>query len=393
MDPNTPGDRIRNVRKRRGLTQRELAGKAGVALATVKKIEQGTYGALRSAMARKLAVALDVPTSALLTEPDAPVPSPESIQRWEPVRLALEGVHGGQPHDAPTLEEVRADFAGVTPLLTGGRFAEMGAVLPSLLRDADALVATSVNGTQAAARALRSQIRQASGALMLHAWQFSTADRAFDLAMEDADGDPLLQMSVVDERCWGLIRQGELTQARELASGWAVRNEPRMSASGTDHMAYWGRLLVRASAAAIRDNRPDEAAQALKLCRMAAVSTGDVRVLSRSWHGFGPAAVSVAAAECAMIQDRPERVLAITRRLDARRLPNTPAYRLDVANAHASLRHDSEAVAVLQELRRTRPQWFPQQRYAADIVQKLIDQRRTLSAEMRELAEAVRLPL
>jgi hypothetical protein len=40
-----------------------------------------------------------------------------------------------------------------------------------------------------------------------------------------------------------------------------------------------------------------------------------------------------------------------------------------------------------------RPEWFPRQRYAADILAKLIGNRRTLSAEMRELADAVSLPL
>jgi hypothetical protein len=48
---------------------------------------------------------------------------------------------------------------------------------------------------------------------------------------------------------------------------------------------------------------------------------------------------------------------------------------------------------VLQELRRDRPQWFPRQRYAADILDRLIRHRRTLSREMRDLADAVRLPL
>jgi hypothetical protein len=50
-------------------------------------------------------------------------------------------------------------------------------------------------------------------------------------------------------------------------------------------------------------------------------------------------------------------------------------------------------VAVLQDLRKSRPQWFPRQRYAADILETLFRHRRTLSREMRDLADAVQLPI
>ncbi|MFI5716929.1 helix-turn-helix domain-containing protein [Nocardia sp. NPDC051750] len=35
------GERLQSVRKRRGVTQRELAGRSGVSLSYVRKIEQG----------------------------------------------------------------------------------------------------------------------------------------------------------------------------------------------------------------------------------------------------------------------------------------------------------------------------------------------------------------
>jgi len=391
------GGRVRDVRKRRGLSQRELATAAGVSLSTVKKIEQGTYGGVRLETAHKLAIVLRVPTSALVTEPDAPVPSPQAVQRWEPVRLALEGAPGGQPDGEPTLEGIRSAFADVVASLLAGRFSEVGAVLPALLRDTDALVSVSANGGRTAARSLRAQVRQVAGSLMLHTWQFETAGRAFDMAMADAS-DPLTAMSVVDERCWGLIRQGRLTETRELAFRWAAENEPKMSAATPDQMAQWGRLLVRAAMAAVRDNRPDEAAEALKLARMAAIGAGPDFTLSHSWHVFGPMTVSVFAAEHAMIADRPEVVLTIGHRLESASaavpvLRHSPSLRLDVANAHATLREYAEAVGVLQQLRRDRPQWLPQQRYAADILAKIVKGRRTLTADMRELADAVRLPL
>jgi hypothetical protein len=90
--------------------------------------------------------------------------------------------------------------------------------------------------------------------------------------------------------------------------------------------------------------------------------------------------------------------LAIARRLSGAR-PVTqlgkfaPSFQLDVAYAHALLRHDDQAVATLRQLRDDRPQWFPRQRYAADILAAIIGHRRTLSAEIRELADAANVPL
>jgi alkylhydroperoxidase/carboxymuconolactone decarboxylase family protein YurZ len=167
--------------------------------------------------------------------------------------------------------------------------------------------------------------------------------------------------------------------------------------AGREELAAWGRLLVRASAAAVRDNRPGEAAEALRLAGMAAAGTGgDFQLPYAPWHVFGPVTVSVMAAENAMILDRPGEALAIAREVEDARVPvvrYAPSHRLDVAAAHAALRQYPEAVGVLRELRRTRPEWLPRQRYAADILGKIVQRRRTLTPDMRELAGFLRLAL
>ena len=66
MDASTLGERIRNVRRRRGLTQRELATAAGVSESLVKKLEQGQITDVRMETLHKIAVPLKVPTSHLV---------------------------------------------------------------------------------------------------------------------------------------------------------------------------------------------------------------------------------------------------------------------------------------------------------------------------------------
>jgi transcriptional regulator with XRE-family HTH domain len=393
-DETSLGQRIQSVRKRRGLTQSELARAAGVSTSLIRKLEQDEISHTRLETAHKIAAALGIATSVLVPGGDAPVPDPKSLAAWQPVRSALEGAPSPGLPDEPTLEGVQSTFRGMLPLLLASRLTELGAVLPALLRDADVLVAGSVNGTHTRARALRAQIRQVAGALMLHTWQFQTAETAFDLAMNDAD-DPLIAMSVVEERCWGLIRQGKIAQTRELAFRWADDHEPKFSADRNE-LAAWGRLLIRASAAAVRDNQPGQAQDALRLARMAAAATDrDFTLPYAPWHVFGPVTVLVATAETAAIQDNPQATLDIASKLTTARLPvrkYAPSHRLDVAQAHVTLRQYPEAVSVLQQLRHERPEWLPRQRHASDILDKIIHRRRTLTPDMRDLASFINLP-
>ena len=387
------GARLRESRKRRGLTQRELARSSGVSLSLIRKLEQGDYeNGLRLETVRKMAVALSVPTSALAVGSTALPPDQESVTRWEPVRRALEGPVGQEPGEEPTMEGVRAAVGGAVRMFRDGTLTDLAGLLPPLLADADALVSSSTDGTQVAARAERSRARVIAGSLLVHTWQFPAAERAFTLALDDADG-PLAQIAVTAQRCFALTRQGMLAECRDLAVRHAEAAEPRLSTATREELAAWGGLLLWGAGASVRDNRPDDADTMIRLARAAAAVAGPDFVPPHApWHRFGPSVVAVAEAENAVVRDRPERALAIGRRLRSQ-AHRYPRHRLDVASAHVALRQYSEAVEVLQDLRRTRPQWLPQQRYASRILAAIMGRRRTLTAEMRDLADYLSLPL
>jgi transcriptional regulator with XRE-family HTH domain len=379
------------------MSQRDLAGASGVALATIRKIEQGAGEGVRLETLHKLARALRVNTSALAAGPDAGPPERADVDLWEPVRRALEGRAAAAPDEEPTLSGLREAFGAAVPLLVADRYDEVRVLLPGFLRDADALVALSANGTQADARHLRSQIRQVTAYMMSHTWQFIAAAEAIDLARDDAS-DRLTEQAAVDEQCWGLIRAGRFGATRALAGRWADDTEPRFSKATPDDLAAWGRLLLRLSTSAARDNQPGVAADALTLAGAAAVASGrrDFRIASNPWNMFGPATVAMIEAENAVVQQRPEPVLAIAGHLRREQVPVSRVWhrhRLDVARAHMMLRQYGEAVEVLQGIRRDAPEWIVQQHGARDIVAAVVERRRTLTDEMRDLADAVRLPL
>jgi hypothetical protein len=270
------------------------------------------------------------------------------------------------------------------------------AILPGLLRDADALVAAAENGTETDARNLRSQIRQLTAYMMGQTWQFDAANDAIRLAADDAS-DRLTALAAADWKCWTMLRQGRLAETAALASRWADDAEPRRISRATDdELAAWGRYLILVSTTAARDNRPGEAKDALKLARMAAVGIGrDVIPAANPWQVFGPVTVSMVHAENAIIQDRPDVTLGVAAQISGAGFPvarNWNRHRLDVASAHAARRQHTEAADILAEVHRAAPEWLAQQRYARDIVARVIDRRRTLTPAMHELASAVRLP-
>lgn len=386
--------RVREARKRAGLTQKELARLSGVSLSWIRALEQGAYTDTRLETARKIAAAVGVPTTALIKDHAEEPADAATAAQWEPVSAAILNPLSvpEEPAQPPTVEGVRDALTAATPLFSDDAFSELRAILPHLLRDADRLAELEPAGQSVHARLL-----QLTGWLLTQSREFDAAEVALSRAF-DAAPDALHAATTVSTQCWLLLRRGRLADARELAIRWADDVEPRMSRATTDELSAWGWLLLRVSAASIRDGRDDEAKAALRLAKSAAVAMGKEAVPSQDFlRAFGPVTVDLKRAENAMVSDHPDEVLRIACSNPAERLSSTSNNRnrhlLDVADAHSQMREYSEAIDTLTRIRVASPQWLPNQRYARDILGRIVEKRRTLTPEMRELAMAVRLPL
>lgn len=381
------GERLQSVRKRRGLSQRELADLSGVSVSLIRQIEQEVRDDTRVETARKLAIALRVPTTTLLSRGDADEADPQTAKSWEPVRRTLFG-RVQEPNEPVSADGVLAVMRDVREPLAANRYADVRAMLPGLLRDA-----TALNGE---ARQVRSRALNLTGWLMVQTRQWDSAEATLGLAIDAAD-DRLDAAAAVNTLCWSYLRQGRLAQARDLAMRWADDIEPRFSRATTAELSLWGRLLLGVTNAAVRDNRPGEADDALRLARAAADRIGREVVSDTSTtRTFGPVTVAMIRAESAAINEQPDVVLSVAERIPANVLHPASAsrcrHRLDVANALRQLRRYPDAVAILQGLRRDAPEWLVQQRYARDILGQIIERRRTLTPEMRELADFIHVP-
>ncbi|MDA0564801.1 helix-turn-helix domain-containing protein [Streptomonospora sp. S1-112] len=373
MDDGPTDARLADLRRFRGLTQEGLAERADVSLGVVKKIEAG--GAARIETYHKLARALGVRTSRLF-EPAGPqqnVHADEDKIDLLPMRQAisppvtLSGKPDLGPADGePNLDHLRESARAVALAYHRDHYPRTAELLPHLIRSAHGAVEHYDTGVEREqALTVRSEVLQMAGRYLTQVRAYDLAHMALRDAVRDAVsiGDRLNAASGIIGQAWVLLRQGRLDEAEDLASRTADEVEPRLPQASREELAAWGWLLLRASAAAARNNRPSEARELVAAARAAGTALGEeVTEHLRGWGTFGPLTVDLKAIENEMVADRPDRVLAMSDRLPQgvgrATSDNWNRHRLDVAAAHAQLRHGDEATRLLVEMRWQAPEWM-----------------------------------
>lgn len=398
-----PGTQIRKLRQTRGLTQEELAGQSGLSVGVVKKIEQG--GTARLDTYHALARALRVHTAALF-EPGAPhATTRDDADKVDlmPLRQAIAPpmgptgrlLLGGTVDAEPDLARLRATAAGLADSYYSDDYGRTSTFLPALVLSARAAVDHFDHGPHhTEALQIRSDVLQTTG-------RYLTQVRAYDLA-HTALRDALLDAVAADDReraassvylqGWLLMRQGRLDEAERVALATADEVEPRISRATKGQLGAWGRLLIRGSSAAARNNRPREAREMLRLARTAGAALGGSTAANRyGWGKFDWSAVAFQAIENQVVANQPRRVLGLSARLPAvvSATANTwNRHQLDVAQAHVQVHQVDEATQVLAALHAEAPEWLRHQQMAESTFEASLraSKKRRLTAKQRELA-------
>ncbi|WP_335938033.1 helix-turn-helix domain-containing protein [Streptomyces sp. PTD5-9] len=384
------GKKVKQARKLSGLTQRELAEYSGVSVSTIRKLEQGERDGARMETLHALARALRLPTMALVVEPREQGPVSGTPELWAPVRAELMRPPALEAREPATPHGVASVLADAVPLYRAHRFAELATVLPPLLRDADTL---DTDG-----RGVRVRVLQLAAGALTHTRQFDIAELVVRRALDDA-ADRMESAATVNTLCWLLMRQGRLDEALRTATHWADELEPRMSRATAAELSAWGLSLLNVSAAAIRNNQPGAASDALKLAASAATAVGrETRPGHEQMRTFGPISVRMKYVEDALVRDKPDRALRLAAPLPKpQRSAVVPSasvrarHGLDVASAYARLGQFTEAFGKLSEVQAESPEWFPNQSPARDVLRTVVSGRRTLTPEMRRMARTLQL--
>jgi transcriptional regulator with XRE-family HTH domain len=405
MSTTDLGGRLGEIRRQRGLTQEQLAERAGVSVSTVRKLEQRDRESASLPTLRKLGAALDVTTVELFaptTRLDEPMLSTADRDDLYAIRRALQPARAwngevislADDDEPPTISAVRESVAEVAGLFRDSQYGAAVAALPTAITHARLATAALDGDDQVAAQGQLSQAYQTAGMVLIQTRRYDLAYHALGLALDTAHAidDSVLAGSVVCSENWLLTRQGRFDEAERAAILTAEAIEPSFSRSSPRHFAVWGWLNLGAAAAATRNNRTDAADDALRRARAAAqVAVGGAPVSEvQHWTRFDPAVVAMREVELSTISGHVDQALAVAQTVPITARPRITweRHRLDVAAAHAERRQYDEAFGVLAGLRSSAPGWLRHQRYARHVVRELITTRaRTVSGDLRDLAD------
>ncbi|WP_436739889.1 helix-turn-helix domain-containing protein [Streptomyces sp. BBFR102] len=399
-------DNLRRYRRAKGLSQEQLAHRAGLSVGPVRKIEQGHDG-VRMETLHALARVLGVKTSDLMAAgPPEPVKHEDpNSQNLRDLRIALSPALSLAPASAPTGDE--PDLRRLTRmtydnsvLYFSDTYQSIAADLPSLIRATNDAVSYYDSGEERAnALVARSRALSLVGRYLTQIRQFDLAHVAARGAIEDAKaaGDNLVAASGVGGMCWLLVRTERFDEAEDIAVATMDVVEPKIMGATPDQYSTWGGLAMEAAAAAARNNRPGEAKALRKAAGTAAKAVGKThRNLLRHWSMFGPVTAAMKELEDFMIEGDAHSVVrkskeeatlqeSTWKQLGGPSTNDGNRYRLDLARAYVRTGDATAAMEELSHLDEIAPEWFRHQSSAAITFEEITKRRRTLTTEMREV--------
>ncbi|MFI9354493.1 helix-turn-helix domain-containing protein [Streptomyces lydicus] len=393
------GDRIGRLRARRKLTQEGLAERAGLCVDTVRKLEQGVRRTARLSTLNALARALDVEPSALVGQPatfevrsEGEQPSVLALrQAVSPVSDLL----GDEPdpEDPPGIAALRDSLRSTERIRRDGRMAEIGVLLPQLIRDAKAAARACSGSDAAAAQSVLAEAYQVAATTLAALGKEDAAFTALERSMAAAakGDDPHLETVGFSSLAWVLTKQGRLADAERVALRAAERIEPGFRSPPLE-LALWGVLLLRGATAAVRLERQDAVRELLTMASAAAARIGTDRLDYAT--PFGPTNVGVAKVNFLVEMAESSEALRTARtvpELDA--LPPTwrARFHVDRALAFADLGKDEGAQQALLTAERTAPEWMRYHSTSRRLVADLRNRERRRASPLTELADRLGL--
>jgi transcriptional regulator with XRE-family HTH domain len=392
------GRKIAEQRRRRGLSQPELAKMIGRSVAWVSQVERGVRRIDRMSVLETVAEALEMPLSELAAEAPIIAAVAEESPGASGLRLVLSGAWSLRAmlngHHVPSPDAVRAKVDRAWSLTHEARYAD----LADLLRD---LVPELESGARAVPDARRSELfellaaaYQACSAALATLDDPEAAWIAADRGMAAAEraGHPLLVAAGAFRLVIVFLGARYFAQAEETARTAADALWLLADGGTPEAMSVWGALTLQRAMIAAHLGDAEAAYGFLDRARPVAGRVGPGRNDYNT--EFGPANLLLYEIAVAVELGDAGRALRAASGVDVSGLSAERRARMfiDVARAHAQRRQVAEAVDALRRAEDLTPEQVHAHPSARRVVADLLAMEKPPSAELAALAQRVAAP-
>ncbi|GAB3279081.1 helix-turn-helix transcriptional regulator [Actinocorallia lasiicapitis] len=372
------GRKIAQERKRRGLSQADLAKLINRSVAWVSQVERGVRKVDRMSVLELVAEALEVPLSELAAEAPVVAAVSEEMPGANGLRLVLSGTHSLQAmlHDetSPDLPSLGTKVEEAWTLTHAARYQELTELLRILIPSLESAVRSVPDAQRGKACELLAETYQACSAALAKlaepeaAW--IAADRA--IAAGERAGDPLMMAAGAYRLAFVFLGSRHFDQAAEIARTTSDALWPLADGGSPGAMSLWGGLTLQRAVAAARLNDADDAYAHIDRARRMADRLGPGH--NHFNTEFGPANVSVHEVAVAVEIGDAGRALRVAQNLDPSGLSDERRSRMliDVARAHAQRRHVEEAISALLNAEQIAPEQIQNHRTVRQLVSDLL---------------------
>ena len=387
------GRRIAAERRRRGLSQPELARMVDRSVAWVSQVERGVRKVDRMSVLEALAAALGVPLAELAAEAPVVAAVIDESPGADGLRLVLSGAYALRAmldgRRSPALRTLRTKARKAWDLTHAGRYTELTELLRSLIPDLETAARAVSEDQRAEVFELMAATYQACSAALAKLGEPEAAWIAADRAMAAAEraGNPLLVAAGAYRLVFAFINARHYDQAEETARTAAEALQPLADQGNPQAMSLWGGLTLQRAVIAAHVNDPDLAYSQLKRASQVAGRLGEGH--NEYNTEFGPANVRLYEIAVAVELGDAGRALRAAAAVDTSGLSAERRARMliDVARAHAQRRQANEAVAALLQAEAITPEQIRGHAMVRQLVSDLITMQDPPGAELRDLSQ------
>lgn len=386
------GRKIAAERRRRGLSQPELARMIDRSVAWVSQVERGVRRVDRMSVLESLAVALDVPLAELAAEAPVVAAVTEEPPGAGGLRLVLSGVYALRAmldgHRAPAVSTLRTRTGKAWDLAHAGRYTDLADLLRGLVPDLENAARTVSEAERSEVFELIAATYQACSAALAKLGEPEAAWIAADRAMAAAEraGNPLLVAAGAFRLVFVFISARHYDQAEETARSAAEALQRTADQGDPQAMSLWGGLTLQRAVVAARIGDPDTAYDQLERAKQMAERLGEGRNDYNT--EFGPANVGLQEVAIAVDLGDAGRALRAAAAVDASGLSAERQARLliEIARAHAQRRQANQAVSTLLRAEEITPELVRGHVLVRQLVTDLLTMQDPPAAELRDLA-------